>query len=470
MVELNNVTIVCVDTKNYGLAITALKKCLQQVTPARCVLLTDIDLVVEGIEVIRIGTIKSKNDYSHFVIKELHKYFDTEFVLVVQHDGYIINGTMWHDSLTLFDYVGASWLYGKGERNVGNGGFSLRSRKLQVALGTDDFIQCTEQEDDAICRLYGEYLEKKHGIKFAPEYIADLFSFELNEPVQKTFGFHGNFHEPFKPHIVLKRSCALGDLIMLMPVVDYFHNKGYQVVLDTLPQFMTIFFQHHYRIKHISEMNHKIVPERAINFDMAYEIKPIQPVLQSYFEIAGIADGKMQNSKLNLLATKNEMLFSKYILIHIDEVGLTHRNAYVDDWNYVVNYYQRLGFLVFQLGKRTKEIVAPYINTETLHMLMFIIKGADCIIGLDSSPCQIAVALGVPAAIFFGSVNPKLRYSDFSEIQVIHTDCPLGKDYFCYHKESGTTGIECEINKLLPPCTQYSRWDVINAVNKLLPQ
>jgi len=469
--EIKDVTIICVDTVNYGLAINALKKCLQQVTPARCLLLTDIDLVVDGIEVIKIDAIKSKNEYSRFIMKDLYKYFYTDFVLVVQHDGYILNGDSWIGSFLDYDYIGAKWTYGKGERNVGNGGFSLRSKKLQIALGTDDFIKCTEQEDDAICRLYGEYLEKEHAIKFATEEVTDNFSFELNEPIQKTLGFHGHFHEPFKPHIILQRTDALGDLIMLMPVVDYFHNKGYQVVLNTLPRFMAIFFQHHYHIKHISEMNPKIIPERIINFDGTYEAKPMQPVLQSYFEFAGIMDGKMQNSKLSIAATKDEMLFSKYILIHVDEVGLEYRNEHGVDWSFIVNYYQRLGYQVFQIGRRANKIVAPFLNTPTLQMLMFIIKGCDVLIGIDSSPNHIAVALGVPAVIMAGSVDLTKRYSDFSKIQVVQNECPSGNNRRCYHEiENSTTGKVCEYNEFMPPCCTFTHFQILNAVNKLLPQ
>jgi len=469
MLKLPNVTLCCIDCVNQGKAIAAIKKSMEQCEFAAVKFITDIKIKIDGIEIANIPKIKSKKEYSEFCIKELNDYFDTEFILLIQHDGLVLNGDCWDNNFLKFDYIGAKWNYPKGERNVGNGGFSLRSKKLQSALQEDDFIQPTEQEDDCIVRLYGSYLERKYKIVFADEDTADKFSFELNEPCNKTFGFHGSFWEEFKPHIVFRREAALGDLIMLLPIVDYFHNKGYQVVLDTLPQFMAIFFQHPYKIKHISEMNPKIVPERVINFDMAYENKPQQSVFKSYCEMAEITDLEPQNSRLQVLAPKSEMLFQKYILIHCDEVGLNHRNATVSEWNFVVNYYKRLGYEVFQLGKRTNEIVATYINTPTLQMLMYIISGCDCLIGIDSSPAQIAVALGVPSAIFFGSVNPKLRYSDFSKIQIIHTDCPIDKNYFCYHNEPcSTTGVECEINKDLPPCTQYTQWQVLKAVNYLL--
>lgn len=468
MIKLDNVTIICVDTLNYGLAISALKKSLQQVTPARCVLLTNIELQVEGIEVIKIDTIKSKNGYSRFMIKELYKHFDTKFVLVIQHDGFILCGESWTDEFLNYDYIGARWCYPSTERNVGNGGFSLRSHKLQLALGTDDFIEVTEQEDECISRLYGSYLEQTHGIKFSPEEIADKFSFELNEPTQNTLGFHGYFHEPYKKSIVIIRKAALGDVIMCEPIIDYYFKKGYQVYLDTLPQFMSVFFQYRHPLKHIDQMNRKIVTEKTINLDMSYESKPQQPVLKTYYEFAGITDGEFKNSQLDLLATKDEMLFDKYILIHADSTGLPHRDQHGIDWNFVVNYYQRLGYQVFQIGKRTQEIVAPFLNTASLQMLLFAIKGATVLIGIDSSPAQIAVALGVPSVIMFGSVNSVLRYSDFSKIQVIHTSCPSGKERYCYHEETGTTGQKCEHNELLPPCSLYTHFDVLNAVNKLL--
>ena len=471
MKVIKDVCLVAIDCYNYGLTVQSIRNCIKKCKFDRVLFLTDIDLEIDGIEVVKISPIKSKEAYSTFVVKELYKYFDNTHCLIVQHDGTILDENQWDEKFKEYDVIGAKWLYPEGEHNCGNGGFSLKSHKLLKTIANDNFIEITHPEDEIIGRLYRRYLENKYSIKFATNEVCDKFSFELNEPVRSTFGCHANFWQPFKPHIVLKRTGACGDLIMLMPVVDYFNNKGYQVVLDTQKQFMDIFFQHPYKIKHISEVNKNIVPEKVVNFDMCYELKPQQPVLKSYYEFAGIKDGKYVNSKLHIEAGKDEMLFSKYILIHIDDTGMEHRNQHGIDWSFVVKYYERLGYLVFQIGKRRHEIVAPYLNTYTLQMLMFTIRGADLLIGVDSGNAQIAVALGTPAVIMAGSVNLKLRYSDFSKIQVVHTDCPTSKDRWCYHEANeSTVGKKCEHNETMPPCTVYNHFSILEAANKLLPQ
>jgi len=158
MKHLPDVTLVCVDTINYGKAIDAIRKSLEHITPARTILFTDIDLD-DKFDVVKIPTIKSKDEYSEFIIKNLSKYITTSHVLVIQADGYVINGDAWNDEFLQYDYIGAPWLYLDG-RNVGNGGFSLRSRRLQDIVATDDFIKYVCPEDEAIGRLYPATLRK----------------------------------------------------------------------------------------------------------------------------------------------------------------------------------------------------------------------------------------------------------------------------------------------------------------------
>jgi hypothetical protein len=114
-------------------------------------------------------------------------------VLVVQWDGFILDASCWQDRFLEFDYIGATWPQFRDEHDVGNGGFSLRSRRLLEAC-RDPFISSAGIEDVTICRTYRAWLEREHGIRFAPREIAESFAYEREPPQGPTFGFHGVFN------------------------------------------------------------------------------------------------------------------------------------------------------------------------------------------------------------------------------------------------------------------------------------
>jgi hypothetical protein len=198
MKQIPNTTLCCIDCYNQKLSISAIRHCLQGCIFEKTVLLTDKNYKLENIDVITIPDIRTKEQYSIFVIKELNKYIDTDFVLLIQYDGFIANAGSWTDTFQDYDYIGAKWFWYSDGFNVGNGGFSLRSKRLLQALSEDAVPISIESlkygEDTFICRLYRRFLENKYGIKFAPEAIADKFSYERSEPVDNPFGFHGLFN------------------------------------------------------------------------------------------------------------------------------------------------------------------------------------------------------------------------------------------------------------------------------------
>ncbi len=465
--ELPNVTLIAIAGSQHGETLAAIYKCLEQIKPAKALMLTNIDTSANGIEVINVGGLKSWEAYNRFCIKELNKYFNTSHCLLVQWDGYILNGELWDDKFLEYDYIGAKWLDIGKPYNVGNGGFSLRSQKLQDILSTDENIITTCPEDTSIAKVYGQYLMDKYGIKFAPEDVADKFSFELNQPLNKTFGFHGFHRQPFKETIVFKRHHALGDVIMMEPVMEHFYKQGYNIAIDTLPELNRVYFQHYFPVTP-KEYLHPKLPYREINLDMAYEIKPKQSVLQSYFEMAEVDIPVLRNSRLFIRAGDRQKLFNKYAVIHINETDMPYRNIYGLEWSAVVKYLENNGYLVFQIGKGVTTPVATYLNTMNLEFTMFFISGADLFIGSDSGPAQIAVGFNIPSVIFFGSVNPELRYHNFFNIQVVQTACPKKETEHCYHNSIDVVGSHCVYNKELPPCTQYTSTQVINAVKELI--
>ena len=197
MLLLPGVTLACIDTANHALALRALSKSCEGIRFARVLFLTN---ALQGeanlpanVEIAAIAPITSRDAYSHFMLKGLLPFVHTEHVLVVQWDGYVVNPGAWDSAYLDCDYLGATWFWHKDTMRVGNGGFSLRSRRLLLAL-QDPRIDLVEAEDTTICRTFRPLLEREHGIRFGSEALADKFAFEAAYPIGKPFGFHGLFN------------------------------------------------------------------------------------------------------------------------------------------------------------------------------------------------------------------------------------------------------------------------------------
>src|SRR5258708_19255912 len=134
MLELSGVTLCCVDTLNPELALRGLRLSTSGVRFARALFLTDRARDAPGIEVRVIAPLASREAYSEFVLKKLVDHIDTEHVLLIQWDGYVVNPDAWLEPFLACDYIGAKWSWHDAAERVGNGGFSLRSRKLLAPL------------------------------------------------------------------------------------------------------------------------------------------------------------------------------------------------------------------------------------------------------------------------------------------------------------------------------------------------
>lgn len=217
MLNLNNVTLTCIAgvEKEFeqSLLATLISSSIckfKKIKIFSCIAFNHPD-----IECIHIGKI-SYEEYNKFLIEDINKYIDTDFIIHIQHDGFILNPDAWDDKFLEYDYIGALWPVDLNDdpqvaenTRVGNGGFTLRSKKLLNILATkykydnslSTYWNKPYNEDALICRKWRPELEKQ-GIKFAPLDIAAKFSIEYeyqkeyegqtfkNPKTLKTFGFH----------------------------------------------------------------------------------------------------------------------------------------------------------------------------------------------------------------------------------------------------------------------------------------
>lgn len=196
MLDLPNVSLICLDTRHPNLAASAMGRCLDRAKFGEAVLLTGAGFISPDprISVRPVDTLRNVADYSTFMVKHLHAHVACGHALIIQWDSFIIDEQAWDPAFLDYDYIGAPWPH--RAEPVGNGGFSLRSQRLLEAL-TDPDIRELHPEDACICERYRKALENRHGIRFAPLELARRFAFELEPPQGPTFGFHGlfNFHQ-----------------------------------------------------------------------------------------------------------------------------------------------------------------------------------------------------------------------------------------------------------------------------------
>ena len=195
--QLPNITLAIVDCVDFKRAWGVVNHCAQLCDFGALKILTHFEDYC-GKCIIPIKQITSIAEYSQFMIRDLNVHIDTEFVLVVQHDGFIVNPNAWDEEFLRYDYIGAPWHEDHLGPNtdpryrIGNGGFSLRSKKLLDFLAHDSrFENLTKPEDVTIGQIHRGYLEE-NGFSFPSIELARKFSNE-NYAWDQSFGQHCHF-------------------------------------------------------------------------------------------------------------------------------------------------------------------------------------------------------------------------------------------------------------------------------------
>ncbi len=189
--KLPDVTIVAIDTDAAALLRLALADTLRQIEPARVVVWSNTDPLLPGVEHVEIGRLSSLDDYSAILWYMVPWKVKTSHFLVMQWDGWVLDASRWNPEFLEYDYIGAVWPW-FGSSRVGNGGFSLRSKRLARRVGEQEWrMPPHADEDKVLCRQYRYELDRDGEFLWAPEALARQFSHECESPPPGgTFGFH----------------------------------------------------------------------------------------------------------------------------------------------------------------------------------------------------------------------------------------------------------------------------------------
>lgn len=243
------VTLICADTIKPKLAERVIESCLDLATFDDVKLLTN-DMSCK--HAVKIDKLNGVEGYSNLMIRDLNKYVSTSHCLVVQWDGYMLNSEGWRDEFLKFDYIGSPWQ--NFNMIGGNGGFSLRSKRLLNILSNRPFGDNPHPEDNYICQRHSQELQGM-GIKFCSPQFANWFSYEGRmwqgndwvshpQPWQGQFGFHSWLTklpiEVFRP-LIYHHSGDYGDIIYSLPTIKalgegvlwFSHDNHWRFPADT---------------------------------------------------------------------------------------------------------------------------------------------------------------------------------------------------------------------------------------------
>lgn len=202
MLTLNNVELISISSIKIEESIEALRCSSKNINFKSVKFLThvdrhDIKVPLDGIQLIKIQELKSSTEYSDFCLS-IKNYINADYVLIVQNDGFVIDYNKWDNRFLDYDYIGAPWTEKQSQdwkisNRIGNGGFSLRSKKFLEYSSM--FTTCYGYNEDGFLTNFSG-LSQRFGIKYPPVDLAKLFSIESLEEGEvfdptKSFGFHG---------------------------------------------------------------------------------------------------------------------------------------------------------------------------------------------------------------------------------------------------------------------------------------
>lgn len=216
MIELKNITLIAIDGRGDDFnTIKALKYSSNNIK------FENIKYINSGEKQIKFGeTVKidklNWNDYNKFCLVELINHVDTDHILLIQNDGFVVNPDRWTDNFLKYDYLGAPWPMQNLQVNlprwpivltqfnknktvyqIGNGGFTLRTKKLLQETKKLYEPNLYGIPEDILISIYFREKMEIENLKFCSDIdFASLFSCEATNINGKkyssnnSFGFH----------------------------------------------------------------------------------------------------------------------------------------------------------------------------------------------------------------------------------------------------------------------------------------
>jgi heptosyltransferase-3 len=282
-----------------------------------------------------------------------------------------------------------------------------------------------------------------------------------------------------RPIVYLVRKRAIGDVLWIEPVIRQLAAQHKKLIVYT--KYPELFL--HYPLSNVRFTSRLSFWEKAfwaiertlhlsrffIDLDHAYEDNPKIHFLSAYQQAARLPITR-EYPRLYLSADEKRFraVPGPYVVLHLESLtDQNYRKVYGVDWEKVVSELTARSYAVLLIGKAPVPVPGANIIRTSVRELLGLISNADLFIGIDSGPSHMAAALGTPALLFFGAINPDFRhFRDLLNGQIMQQSCEYAG---WYHEANDKTGWSCRLvgDEGVPKCAKFTTTEVIAHIHKL---
>ena len=114
MINLNNVSLVCVATKDVLASLEALIYSSKKIKFFNILLITDqenlkkLGKIDSKIKVHIIKKFNSVKEWGKFIVFDLINYVESDYILLIHADGFVVNPYEWREEFLNYDFIGLS--------------------------------------------------------------------------------------------------------------------------------------------------------------------------------------------------------------------------------------------------------------------------------------------------------------------------------------------------------------------------
>lgn len=222
--------------------------------------------------------------------------------------------------------------------------------------------------------------------------------------------------------ILVVRDVALGDVILVTPVIRALRQKYPLADISMITRFPEVFK----RNPNVTYCGTKILKQTDkydlfFDLNMAYERKPNIHIVEAYAEVCGVYDRVAVPDGLapDVYPGEEEVFHAQGVLgsapwvaIHPGPTAWLGRNWGGEGFNIVANTLRERGWKTVLVGGKDAHKIECDLDLRgktSFHQLAAILAKSRAFFGIDSAPMHLAVAARIPTFGIFGCIDPTYR-------------------------------------------------------------